>query len=107
MLKNYGKFLPAVLISCYLNPVFSFDYNDYIPNFHYPFVASFSAGPAWQSPGKTQTLDLTPAVTRTYAADKDTSFLATSNLFLGMQYSLSENLQSQIGLDLADRKSVV
>lgn len=64
------------------------------------WVGSFSAGPDWEDGGKSQTFLLTPDILKTYSADKSSNTLFDGELFLGVQKSLKQNVQGQLGLAL-------
>lgn len=64
-------------------------------------VTTLSMGPSWEKAGQAQTLDLAPGIEKTYTANKPSNTLIDSELFLGVQKSLPESLQGQIGLALA------
>ena len=61
-------------------------------------VVTLSAGPVWESNGKTQTFFLTPEIEKTYTANQSTETLPFGELFLGIQNSLGEEFQGQWGL---------
>lgn len=65
------------------------------------FVATISAGPVWESGGKTQTFYLAPEIEKTYAANKSTKTLADGELFVGMQKPLYHQVQGQLGVAVA------
>lgn len=62
------------------------------------WVGSFSLGPIWESAGETQTLDLTPYITKTYAAAVKTNPLIDGEVFVGIQKTLSKTFEEQIGV---------
>lgn len=68
---------------------------------NWTWVSTFSAGPAWQGSGKTQTFFLTPDIEKTYTANKATHALFDGEFFIGMQNSLSQSMQGQLGLAIA------
>ncbi|MBV8802133.1 MAG: porin family protein [Gammaproteobacteria bacterium] len=72
-----------------------------IPLLNSSFVVSLSAGPSWERAGEAQTLDLTPAIIKTYTANKPLNRLPNGELFLGIQNSLITHLIEQIGLSMA------
>lgn len=65
------------------------------------YVVTLSGGPAWESSGTTQTLNLAPEIEKTYTANKPTSTFAEGEVFLGIQRPLPKALQGQIGLAIA------
>jgi hypothetical protein len=64
-------------------------------------VATLSVGPAWESAGNTQAFYLAPNIEKTYAANRASHALADGDIFLGIQKSLREKLDVQIGLAVA------
>ncbi len=89
---------------CCVN-TYSFNVSKVKDYFKEPFVATLSAGPMLQQPGKTQTLDLTSVMTRTYTADKLTRIVSAADLFLGIQKPLAPKLVGHIGLEMAATSS--
>lgn len=65
------------------------------------FVASLSGGASWQNAGKTQTLNLTPDILKTYVANNSTTTLPNGQLFLGIQRVLPKHILGQIGVEFA------
>ena len=65
------------------------------------WVGTFSAGPVWQNGGTTQTFSLTPTIEKTYAANQSTNGLFDGEVFVGLQKTLSQTLQGQLGLAVA------
>jgi len=68
----------------------------------YDYFISISAGPGWTSPGKTQTLVLSPDVIKTYVPENLASphVLVDGEIFFGIQQSYFKSVESQFGLDL-------
>lgn len=64
------------------------------------WVGTLSAGPAWATAGETQTFFLTPAIEKTYAAEKTSKVLGSGELFLGGQKALNNSWLGQLGLAL-------
>lgn len=62
------------------------------------WVGTFSAGPVWESAGRTQTFYLTPDIEKTYVANQSSSALFDGEVFLGAQKTLTQTLQGQLGL---------
>ena len=102
MLQNQKTvFSISLLAILSAQPVFS---NEQSPNYFIPwlkssFVATLSAGPSWESAGRSQTLDLAPGVTKTFTTNRPTSTPITGAIFLGIQTPLPKSIQGQIGLD--------
>jgi opacity protein-like surface antigen len=64
-------------------------------------VATLSVGPVWESAGNTQAFYLAPNIEKTYAANYASHALLDGDFFLGIQKSLREKLEGQIGLAVA------
>ena len=64
----------------------------------FPYVATFSIGPVWASPGRTQTFYLTPQIEKTYTAFKPNNTLADGEVFLGIKRDLPYNLFTHVGI---------
>ncbi len=68
----------------------------------YSFVASISAGPAWESSGNTRnTFYLQPGIQKTFDSNKQATTLADSELFFGLQRILTPRLDGQLGVAIA------
>ena len=65
------------------------------------WVATLSLGPVWESAGNTQTFYLAPNIEKTYAANHASHALVDGEFFLGIQKSIREKLEGQIGLAVA------
>ncbi|ASQ45389.1 outer membrane protein [Legionella clemsonensis] len=65
------------------------------------WVGSIAAGPVWARGGETQTFYLAPDIEKTYAARKSTNALASGELFVGLQKSLTSQWLGQLGLAVA------
>jgi opacity protein-like surface antigen len=70
-------------------------------NMFTPNVVAFSAGPAWEHAGSTQTFYLNPGIEKTYAANNATHALADVEIFVGKQWRLHQHVLSQLGLAFA------
>ena len=64
-------------------------------------VATLSLGPVWENAGNTQTFYLAPNIEKTYAVNHASHALVDGEIFLGIQKSLREKLDGQIGLAVA------
>lgn len=76
------------------------------------WVAAVSAGSAWESFGQTQTFYLTPEIEKSYRANKSTEALFVGEVFFGIQKTLSQTFQGQLGVallaaDSADLNGVI
>jgi len=67
----------------------------------YSYVASISAGAAWEQGGETWTFYLTPQIIKTYVPNKSSSALADAEIFLGIQKILSTFFQGQLGIAIS------
>lgn len=65
------------------------------------WLGSVSAGPVWSKSGETQTFFLAPEVAKTYAARISTNVLASGELFIDLQKSLTSEWLGQLGLAAA------
>ena len=65
------------------------------------WVGTLSAGPVWSSGDTTHTFYLAQDIEKTYAAKKTTSTLFDGEVFVGVQKTLSQALQGQLGLAVA------
>lgn len=61
-------------------------------------LVTLSLGPAWSTPGETQTLYLQPALPETFVANSTTEILGEGEIFLGLHHRLTSHLQAQLGL---------
>lgn len=64
-------------------------------------VIAFSGGPAWYQAGNTQTIQLQPNFTNTYAATIPQQVLANGELFFGLQRTFARLGFGQLGLAIA------
>jgi opacity protein-like surface antigen len=64
------------------------------------WVLTASLGTGWESAGDTQFF-LAPDIQKTFAANRSTHSFVNGDLFLGIQHALRQNLQGQIGLEVA------
>lgn len=65
------------------------------------WVGTISAGPVWTSSGKTQTMDLTPAIRKAWVADNSSNVIFNGEVFGGIQKKLWGVVLGQLGLALA------
>ena len=63
-------------------------------------VFSISGGAAWAKNSGTQTLYLQPIIFQTYATNPSSETVGVADVFLGLQYDLTQKLQGQLGLTL-------
>lgn len=64
------------------------------------WVGSVSTGPVWARGGETQAFYLVPEIEKTYVSRKSNHALASVELFVGIQKSLSSQWLGQLGLAL-------
>ncbi len=64
------------------------------------YFVSISIGPSWTTPGSTQRIALQPDVINTYVSQNpsNTNVLVNGEIFLGVQSSFFQQIQSQFGL---------
>lgn len=65
------------------------------------WVGSLSAGSVWEHGGNTQTFYLTPEIEKSYVGKRLTKTLLDGEIFLGIQKTLTQAVQSQLGLAVA------
>lgn len=65
------------------------------------WVTALNIGPAWASGGESQTFSLAPDTEKTYAAKQSTNALMSSELFVGLQSSLTSKWLGQFGVAVA------
>jgi opacity protein-like surface antigen len=65
------------------------------------WVGSVSLGSTWPNGGAIKTFYLTPEIEKTYKANKSSNALFDGELFLGIQKTLPNALQGQLGLAVA------
>lgn len=94
-----GKVIPFFLMALGSSAVTAGTMGAEIQDSHW--VVSLSGGAVWAAGGETQTFDLTPTIEKTYLAQKSTNTIADGELFLGMQKTLSNELQAQFGIAVA------
>jgi len=62
------------------------------------WVGTFSAGPVWARANQLAlTLNLAPGIEKTYVANKSTNMLFDGEVFLGLQKTLTQTVQLQLG----------
>lgn len=69
-----------------------------VPDSAFRWVGTLSGGPVWSKAGENQSFYLTPEIEKTYIVHKAVKALASGELFLGGQKSLSGDWLGQIGL---------
>ncbi len=65
------------------------------------WVVTVSGGHVWANGGETQTFYLAEEIEKTYLARKSNSILPEGELFLGVQKSLANQFQAQLGVAVA------
>lgn len=71
-----------------------------VPRRWQPMV-TVSLGPAWSTPGQTQTLFFTPTFPQTYVATSGSSLFGDGELWFGAHRELTAGIAAQLGLALA------
>jgi opacity protein-like surface antigen len=69
-------------------------------------VATLSAGPAWSTPGESQTIYVQPELAETFAPNSTTQVFADGEMFLGLQHPVAQDIQGQLGLAVADTTGI-
>ena len=62
------------------------------------WVGTFSIGPTWAAAGEQQTFNLTPAIEKTYTANRNMNTLTAGEVFVGVQKNLPANIYGHFGL---------
>ena len=65
------------------------------------YVVTLDLGPAWSTPGQTQTLLFLPNFPQTYVNKSTNGALGNGEIFLGLQRDITATLIAQMGLALA------
>lgn len=65
------------------------------------WVGTFRVGPVWERAGWMQNIAMSADDVSTYAAHKTTNSVDDAELFTGLQKTLSQRLQGQLGLAFA------
>ena len=86
---RYRLFLSVVTAGVLVSTAFAGTMGPVTPSKDSTWVASIAAGPIWARGGETQTFYLTPEIEKTYAARKSTNAIASGELFVGLQKSLT------------------
>lgn len=68
---------------------------------NWSWVGTLSAGPLWARAGETQTFYLAPELEKTYAAERSANALASGEIFVGLEKTLSPLWHGQLGLAVA------
>ncbi|HHG8516294.1 TPA: outer membrane protein [Legionella pneumophila] len=98
---KYRLFLSIAAAGVLGSTAFAGTMGSVIPSKDWTWVGSVSAGPVWARGGETQTFFLAPEIEKTYAARKSTDALASGELFVGLQKSLTSQWLGQLGLAAA------
>lgn len=98
---KYRLFLSIATASVLGSTAFAGTMGPVIPSKDWTWVASIAAGPIWASGGETQTFYLAPEIEKTYVARKSTNAIASGELFVGIQKSLTSQWLGQLGLAAA------
>ena len=95
------RVVAAVLTSCLTSTVFAGVMGPIKQLSNDRLVSTLSVGPVWGQAGNTQSFYLTPEIAKTFAANQTTNTLASGELFVGMQKTISTSLTAQVGLAIA------
>jgi opacity protein-like surface antigen len=103
MSRYYGRTAIALLLGVSSHAAFSMTQQTSLANTPTKLspsslVITLSGGPAWESAGQKQTLNLSSSIQKTYTADQPTNTLGQGELFLGIQKPLTTIIQGQLGL---------
>ncbi len=90
-----------IITSLFTGSIYAGNMEAVIQTPEFSWVSTISAGPVWENAGTTQTFDLTPAIEKTYKADKSSQTLFNGEFFLGIQKTLSQAIRGQLGLAFA------
>ena len=69
-------------------------------------IATVSFGPAWSTPGKTQTFFLQSNVQKSYISTNGASAIADGELFYGFERPLRSKMRAQLGIAIAGATNV-
>lgn len=72
---------------------------------HANLVLAMTTGLARENAGSTQTFDLAPGVSRTYKNENNTNLLGSGEIFVGIQKSISQAIDLQLGIAAAAAKT--
>jgi len=92
---KYRLFLSIATASVLGSTAFAGTMGSVIPSKDWTWVASIAAGPIWARGGETQAFYLAPEIEKTYAARKSTNAIASGELFVGTQKSLTSQWLGQ------------
>ncbi len=98
---KYRLFLSITAVGVLGSTAFAGTMGLVIPSKDWTRVASIAAGPVWARDCETQTFYLAPEIEKTYASRKSTNALASGELFVGLQKSLTSQWLGQLGLAAA------
>lgn len=96
MSKHSYKLLAGIVLGVCSQAAFAATANNDLSNSSW-FV-TLSSGPLWENAGEDQTINLTPDTTKTYVANTPDHAIADSEVFFGLQRSLSPSLLGQFGI---------
>lgn len=90
-----------ILTSLFTGSIYAGNMGTVIQKPEVSWVSTISMGPVWENAGTTQTFYLTPAIEKTYKANKSSHALFNGEFFLGIQKTLSQAILGQLGLAVA------
>ncbi|HHF7367943.1 TPA: outer membrane protein [Legionella bozemanae] len=95
---KYRLFLSVATAGVLASQAFAGTMGPVMTSKDWTWVGSISAGPVWARGGEMQTFYLAPEIEKTYVARKSTNALASGELFVGIQKSLTSGWLGQLGL---------
>lgn len=98
---KYRLFLSIAAAGVLGSAAFAGTMGSVIPSKDWTWVGSMAAAPVWVRGGETQTFYLAPEIEKTYASRKSIHAIATGELFVGLQKSLTSLWLGQLGLAAA------
>ncbi|MDF1758394.1 MAG: porin family protein [Legionellaceae bacterium] len=78
--------------------IFSFGFSYDLNAANLRKVITVNGGPSWENAGQTQTLNMQSDLPNTYVAQKNTHQLTNIGLFLGLQKTIYQHYQAQLGI---------
>jgi opacity protein-like surface antigen len=95
-----NRFLLLSILGCLINNAIADTIDLVRSQSDYSPVVSISLGPTWNQNTETQTLQISSGVEKTYTAEDPTHVLFDGEVFLGLQKSIFQQLQGQLGFAL-------
>lgn len=70
------------------------------------WVLTFGIGPAWTTPGQTQSLALTSTLSQLYVPHLETETILSGEIDLSLQHPISHHILGQLGFGVTDTSSI-